>query len=91
MHIASVDVTDKPTCDFKYLSHPLDNEILARHVQYMEILIRTEPLASVLKKDGRRIPAGVNVEALDEPGRWVHEPLRASSILVGLAQRCLEI
>ncbi|KAI4271793.1 MAG: hypothetical protein L6R38_006771 [Xanthoria sp. 2 TBL-2021] len=66
VHITSADARDKPVIDPKYLSHPLDNEILARHVQYMETLIRTEPLASLLKKDGRRIPADVHVETLEE-------------------------
>lgn len=66
VHIASSDVKDKPIIDPKYLSHPLDNEILARHVQYMETIIRTEPLASLLKKDGRRIPADMRVETLEE-------------------------
>ncbi len=66
VHIASPDVKDKPIIDPKYLSHPLDNEILARHVQYMETIIRTEPLASLLQKDGRRIPADMHVETLEE-------------------------
>ncbi|KAL8697701.1 MAG: hypothetical protein Q9224_002181 [Gallowayella concinna] len=66
VHINSTDVKDKPTIDPKYLSHPLDNEIMARHVQYMETLVRTEPLASLLKKDGRRIPADTHVETLEE-------------------------
>ncbi|KAL8847231.1 MAG: hypothetical protein Q9221_007718 [Calogaya cf. arnoldii] len=66
VHIDSADAKDAPIIDPKYLSHPLDNEILARHIQYFETLVRTEPLASVLKKDGRRIPAGVRVETLDE-------------------------
>ncbi|KAL8884246.1 MAG: hypothetical protein Q9215_007666 [Flavoplaca cf. flavocitrina] len=48
VHINSADVNDKPIIDPRYLSHPLDNEILARHVQFMEILIRTEPLAKTV-------------------------------------------
>ncbi|KAL8704848.1 MAG: hypothetical protein Q9201_002007 [Fulgogasparrea decipioides] len=66
VHIQSADPIEKPKIDPKYLSHPLDNEILARHVQYMEELVRAEPLASLLKKNGRRIPAGKHVEELDE-------------------------
>ncbi|KAL8646383.1 MAG: hypothetical protein Q9210_006172 [Variospora velana] len=65
VHITSADPMEKPRIDPKYLSHPLDNEILARHVQYMEKLVATEPLASLLKKGGRRIPAGKHVEELD--------------------------
>ncbi|KAL8725822.1 MAG: hypothetical protein Q9166_007109 [cf. Caloplaca sp. 2 TL-2023] len=66
VHINSPKPTDKPTIDPQYLSHPLDNEILARHVQYMETLVRAEPLASLLKKDGRRIPTDTKVETLDQ-------------------------
>lgn len=66
VHISSADPMQKPTIDPKYLSHPLDNEILARHVQYMEKLVAAEPLASLLKKGGRRIPADKHVNKLDE-------------------------
>ncbi|KAL8661765.1 MAG: hypothetical protein Q9168_008352, partial [Polycauliona sp. 1 TL-2023] len=66
VHIASSNPADAPIIDPKYLSHPLDNEILARHIQYMETLIRTQPLASILKPSGRRIPANTYVNILDE-------------------------
>lgn len=66
VHISSANPTEKPTVDPKYLTHPLDNEILARHVQYMEKLVAAEPLASLLKKGGRRIPADKHVDTLDE-------------------------
>ncbi|KAI4173725.1 MAG: hypothetical protein LQ348_006486 [Seirophora lacunosa] len=65
VHITSADPTEKPRIDPRYLSHPLDNEILARHVQYMEKLVAAEPLASLLKTGGRRIPADKHVEELD--------------------------
>ncbi|KAL8992385.1 MAG: hypothetical protein Q9169_007143 [Polycauliona sp. 2 TL-2023] len=66
VHIASSNPKDAPIIDPKYLSHPLDNEILARHIQYIETLIRTSPLASVLKANGRRIPADASVNTLEE-------------------------
>lgn len=69
VHITSADPMDKPRIDPRYLSHPLDNEILARHVQYTEKLVATEPLASLLKKGGRRIPAEKHVDTLDEARR----------------------
>ncbi len=65
VHINSADVNE-PIIDSRYLSHPLDNEILARHVQSMETLIGTEPLASAIKKDGQSIPADTHVETLKE-------------------------
>lgn len=66
VHIQSADPAEKPTIDPRYLSHPLDNEILARHVQYMEELVRSEPLASLLKKGGRRIPSETHIGNLDD-------------------------
>lgn len=65
VHIQSADPKDKPKIDPKYLSHPLDREVLAHHVQYMETLVQTEPLASLLKKNGRRIPSEKHIGDLE--------------------------
>lgn len=65
VHIQSADPKDKPKIDPRYLSHPLDRELLARHIQYMETLVQTEPLASLLKTNGRRIPSGKYVRDLE--------------------------
>ena len=56
VRIKSSDPREDPIFNPKYLSHPLDLEILARHLQYLEVLIRTEPLASMIKIGGKRIP-----------------------------------
>lgn len=42
--------------DPKYLSQPLDLEVMARHLQFAENMANTEPLASQLKLDGKRSP-----------------------------------
>ncbi|KAI1416353.1 putative GMC oxidoreductase [Hypoxylon sp. FL1857] len=42
--------------DPKYFSHPLDLEVLARHVQLAETIATTEPLSSHLKPGGKRSP-----------------------------------
>ncbi|MCJ1251934.1 hypothetical protein MMC30_009172 [Trapelia coarctata] len=65
VHINSPDPAQKPTLDPNYLSHPLDREILARHIQFLETIVKTEPWASLLKKDGRRIPPGRYLDDLD--------------------------
>jgi choline dehydrogenase-like flavoprotein len=59
VHITSSDVTVLPEWDPKYMSHPLDLEILARHVQFGEKLVRTEPFSKILKPGGKRMPAMV--------------------------------
>ena len=53
-HITSADVDQPPLIDHQYLSHHLDLEILARHIRSFEAIALTEPLASLLKPNGRR-------------------------------------
>ena len=57
VHIRSSSPMEKPTVDFAYLTHPLDIELLARHILSLERLLTCEPLASCVKKDGKRLPA----------------------------------
>ena len=64
VHLNSRDPAAHPTIDPRYLSHPLDAEVLARHVQYVETLAQTEPLASLFKKEGRRCPPDTTVNDL---------------------------
>ncbi|RYP13992.1 hypothetical protein DL767_010462 [Monosporascus sp. MG133] len=52
--------------DPKCLSHPFDVEVLARHIQQLETIFKTEPLASHLVRDGRRLPSINNLSNLDE-------------------------
>ncbi|RAH51284.1 FAD/NAD(P)-binding domain-containing protein [Aspergillus brunneoviolaceus CBS 621.78] len=44
-----------PTFDPQLLAHPLDFKLQARHVRWMETLAATEPMASLLKPNGRRL------------------------------------
>ncbi|KAM0798208.1 glucose-methanol-choline oxidoreductase-like protein [Usnea florida] len=61
VHIRSGSAGDKPIIDPRYLSHPLDMEIYARHVRFIDSIVSTEPLASILKAGGRRSPAFAEV------------------------------
>ncbi|KAF5005802.1 hypothetical protein FDECE_7781 [Fusarium decemcellulare] len=47
---------DAVVVDVGYLSHPLDIEIFARNLRYIETLLRSEPLSSQLKPGGKRNP-----------------------------------
>lgn len=78
VHIQSADPKDKPMIDPRYLSHPLDRELLGRHVQYMETLVQTEPLASLLKKNGRRIPSGTYIMDLASAKTLSAETIRSN-------------
>lgn len=71
IHIASGDPTEQPRLDPRYLSHPIDIEMLARALLFVRKIAQTEPLASMLKPGGRQIPplreeAPRNSGALDE-------------------------
>ncbi|EHK18384.1 uncharacterized protein TRIVIDRAFT_58449 [Trichoderma virens Gv29-8] len=58
VHINSASETSTDvTIDPQYFSHPLDIEIFARHLRFVESLASAEPLASHLKVGGKRNPA----------------------------------
>ncbi|OTB02008.1 putative GMC oxidoreductase [Hypoxylon sp. CI-4A] len=63
--------------DPRYLSHPLDVEVLASHLQYAaETLAATAPLASHLKPGGKRNPTGPQTGSfadLENVKRYVRE------------------
>ena len=61
VHIRSNSVADKPVIDPNYFSHPLDLETHARHLRYIETIVSTEPLASLLTPNRRRSPAFAKV------------------------------
>ncbi|OLN86276.1 Versicolorin B synthase 2 [Colletotrichum chlorophyti] len=56
VHITSPDYTVLPTWDPRYNSNPLDLELLARNVQFVERIVGTEPFSNLFKPDGKRLP-----------------------------------
>ncbi len=54
VHISSSDPSAKPTINHKYLSDPLDMELHARQLRYLEQIAAADPMASLLKPGGRR-------------------------------------
>ena len=58
VHISSKNVTAMPFIDPKFLSHPLDLELMARHIQYIEQIAQSPPMAEkILKPNGLRSPS----------------------------------
>ncbi|KAK3291866.1 uncharacterized protein B0H64DRAFT_242093 [Chaetomium fimeti] len=58
VHITSADVKAAPEWDPKYNSNPLDMELLARGVQFVERIVDpATPFGQVLKDGGKRQPA----------------------------------
>ncbi|KAL3419613.1 choline dehydrogenase [Phlyctema vagabunda] len=54
-HITS-DPSQQPEIKFNYLSHPLDTEILARHLLLIERLFQQPTFAAMRKPEGHRLP-----------------------------------
>lgn len=65
VHIASASPSDPPTIDPQYLSNPLDLEILSRHMRFIPTIAETQPLASLVKDGGRRLPPNVDISSVD--------------------------
>ncbi|KAI1183944.1 GMC oxidoreductase-domain-containing protein [Nemania serpens] len=72
-HISSADITDGPNIDPRYLSHPADIEILARHLQSLDTVLRPSThLSKFLKPDGKRNhPDAFKVHDLKEAKKYV--------------------
>ena len=81
-HIRSADPKEKPILDPRYLSHPMDLEILARQTQYVETIVKAEPFASLLKP-GCRMPEGKEATSLDAAKEIVKERLLTTFHPVG--------
>ena len=73
VHINSSNPTDYRAINPQYFSHPLDLELHARHTQCLETLAAAEPMASLLKQDGRRIHANKPVYDLETAKSIVKE------------------
>jgi choline dehydrogenase-like flavoprotein len=65
VHIQSSDANDLPRVDPRFLSHPLDLEMLARHVMLVTKLQQARPLADLLKPGGATLPNLLDLSTLD--------------------------
>lgn len=71
VHISSANHADAPELDFKYLSHPLDLDVFARHLRFVDKLAATQPIASLLKPNGKRNKLYTPWNNLDEVKEYV--------------------
>ena len=65
VHLTSANPKQDPSIDPQYLSKELDVKVFARHLQYLQTLIKTQPLASFLKPDGKRSSPDIDLKNLD--------------------------
>ncbi|KAJ5702782.1 glucose-methanol-choline oxidoreductase-like protein [Penicillium malachiteum] len=73
-HITSAKAEDPPAINPRYLSHPADLEMLARHTRFVDSIAAIEPFASMLKPGGERTPgapADLRAVSLDEVKEYV--------------------
>lgn len=85
-HITSTDPGVPPAIDPRYLSHPLDIEVFARHLMAVEALAAARPLAAVLKVGGRRAqpgPAGARVDTVDQAKEYIRATALSNNHPVG--------
>ena len=63
-HIATADPNDNPRIDPQFFSDPLDLDIMAQHLLFLEKLPLTDPLSGFFKKkDGQRPAALTDIES----------------------------
>ena len=65
IHISSTDPNTHPTIQPNLCGHPLDAEIMGRHLQQVETLAKTAPFSDLLKPGGRRLPKGHDALTLE--------------------------
>ncbi|KAL3292683.1 GMC oxidoreductase, partial [Colletotrichum asianum] len=68
VHITSPDYKDLPAWDPRYNANPLDLELLASNVQFVEKIVGTEPFGGLIKAGGKRLPEikGSDLESAKE-------------------------
>ncbi|OGM46444.1 aryl-alcohol dehydrogenase [Aspergillus bombycis] len=75
IHIRSANPGEKHVYDPKYLSHPLDLEVLARHTQFLDRIAGTQPFSSLLKPGARVPEAAVDLADLEKAKEVVKDCL----------------
>ncbi|KAI1772240.1 putative GMC oxidoreductase [Hypoxylon cercidicola] len=65
VHISSNKATDAPTIDPKYFSNPVDMDIFAHNMLYLETMARSPPFSNLLKKPLKRRDPASNLTDLD--------------------------
>ncbi|KAI1178499.1 oxidoreductase [Nemania sp. FL0916] len=71
VHIVSDSYRDAPEIDPKYLSHPLDMEVLARHAQYIGSMANSAPICDVVRQIPGKPSPLTYVADLDAAKRYV--------------------
>lgn len=71
VHISSNKPTDAPTIDPKYLSNPVDMDIFAHNILYLETIARCAPFSNLLKQPLKRRDPASNLTDLDAAKNFI--------------------
>jgi choline dehydrogenase-like flavoprotein len=75
VHIGSSDPKSSPLIDPCYLSHPLDMEILARGIQFIDKIVNQQAMKQMLKTNNRIPPLAANLADLEDAKQVVKDRL----------------
>ena len=78
VHINTTDPKAKPIVDPKYLSHPLDLELYARHMLLLEKIVQTDPLAGFLQPNGKRNAEDAFMTDLSAAKRYLNDTVSSN-------------
>ena len=73
VHIRSNEPSTAPVLDPKYLSNPVDLEIFAQHVLYIETIVRSSPLNSLLKQPLVHRDPSSELTNLETAREWIRK------------------
>ncbi|KAI0173600.1 oxidoreductase [Hypoxylon sp. FL1284] len=71
VHAISRDTAIPPTIDPRYLSNPIDVEVLARHLLYLQDVIRSPPLCTLLKKPLKHFHSAADFNDLEGAKKYI--------------------
>ena len=74
-HITSAEPSAYPEIKFNYLKHPLDAEILSRHVIKIGQMLEQPKVSALLKPDGNTLPRGFprRANSVEEVTRFIRQ------------------
>lgn len=74
-HITTADPDEYPEIKINYLEHPLDAEILSRHIIQIGQMLEQPILSALLKPDGNTLPSGFprHGKSVEEVTRFIRQ------------------
>ncbi|KAF7909502.1 uncharacterized protein EAF01_003220 [Botrytis porri] len=74
-HITTADASEYPEIKINYLEHPLDAEILSRHIIQIGQMLEQPKLSALLKPNGNTLPSGFprRAKSVEEVTRYIRQ------------------